>query len=272
MSRQGRRPTVGGGSSEVVSIGVGGSHRPDYPGIACGQVAAARRELGMDIPAFTRLINELTDWDAMPETVARWERDRIPPTDVWLAVTDTARLSPGTGLTAPLLAGVPPAFPPGHLAGHWLTAYQFSHGEAIHHHADIAHVTVGTDGRVRAVNHPPEPRSEGRERPFRNVIDAVLAGRHLTGQWQNTSDTRYHGSLNLAVLPGEVVMRGGYMGVASDIDVSTGTWRWVRLDLAATDSELAVATLRDPTELHDLVMAHNQYGEPLTLADVTEER
>ena len=29
------------------------------------------------------------------------------------------------------------------------------------------------------VNHPPEPRTQGRANPFRNQIEAELAGRHL---------------------------------------------------------------------------------------------
>ena len=59
-------------------------------------------------------------------------------------------------------------------------------------------------------------------RPFRNEIDAELAGRHLIGEWRNTSDTRYYGTMQLAVLPGEIVMEGYYAGVGSDVEVSTG--------------------------------------------------
>ena len=122
------------------------------------------------------------------------------------------------------------------------------------------------------MNHPPEPRSEGRGRPFRNEIEAALAGRHLIGEWQNTSDTRYCGSLQLAVLPGEVVMQGYYTGVGSDIEVSTGLWKWVRLDPdTIPDTGLAGVTLRDPAELYDLVMSHSQIDVPLTLADIREE-
>lgn len=108
-----------------------------------------------------------------------------------------------------------------------------------------------------------EPGARGDE------ITAVLAGRHLIGEWANTSDTRYFGTLQLAVLPGEIVMRGGYYGVASDIEVSSGSWTWVRLDLGPVPP--VGFALREPRELYDLVTTHSQYGEPLTLADVREE-
>ena len=161
---------MSGGSAEVVSIGVGGTRRPDYSRIACGQVAAARRKLGLDREDFARHIRELTGWDVLPETIAAWEDDVTPPGDVVLACADDAQGAPA--LASPLLAAVPPAFPAEALAGPWVTCYQFTHAGKTHHHADIAHVTAESDSRIRAVNHPPEPRSEGRRRPFRNEIDA----------------------------------------------------------------------------------------------------
>ena len=261
---------MGGGSAEVVSIGLGGSRRPDYSRIVCGQLAAARRHLGMDIPDFTRLINDLTGWDAMPETVAHWENDKIPPADVVAAAADAAQIAPGTAYAPSLLAAIPAGFDAETLAGPWVTSYQFSHRGTPHHHADIAHVTAESGSRIRAVNYPPEPRSEGRARSFRNEIEADLAGRHLIGQWQNLSDTRYYGAVQLAVLPGETVMHGWFSGVGSDVEVSNGYWKWVRL-APGPDADLAAIVLRNPAELFDLVMAHNQYGEPLTLAVVTEE-
>ena len=266
MSRQRRRPAVGGSNTGVVSIGVGGNHRPDYSRIACGQIAAARHKLGMDLEDFARHIREATGWDMLPEAIAAWEDDVLPPGDVVLACLAVTQGIPA--LVLPLLAEIPPAFPPEALAGPWLTCYQFSHAGKPQHHADIARITVSADGRVRAANHPPEPRSEGRPRSFRNEIDAALVGRHLIGEWMNISDTRYYGTMQLAVLPGEIVMEGWYAGVGSDVEVSTGFWRWVRLD---ADEGLAGITLREPSGLYDLVMSHSQYGAPLTLADVREE-
>lgn len=270
MSRQRRRPAVGGGSAEVVSIGAGGNHRPDYSRLACGQVGAARRQLGMDRDDFARWIFEHTGWDVIPETVTAWEDDVVPPGDVVIACTAAAQGLPI--LAGPMTDGRPPAFPAEALAGAWVTSYQFSHAGQPRYHADIAHVTIGPDGRVQVVNHPPEPRSEGRERPFRNEISARLAGRHLVGEWMNTSDTRYHGVIELAVLPGEIVMSGGYMGVGSDVEVSMGSWKWVRVDPGSIpDTGLGGVVLRDPAAVHDLVMSYSEYGEPLALADVREE-
>lgn len=268
MSSRNDRPAVGGGSAEVVSIGAGGSYRPDYTRLACGQVAAARRLLGMDREQFSRHVRDLTGWDVLPGAIAAWEADETPPGDLVMACLSVTQGAPE--VKASLLATVPPAFPVSALAGAWVTSYEFTHGGAQHHHADIAHITAEPAGRVRAVNHPPEPRSEGRLRSFRNEITAQLAGRHLVGEWQNTSDLRYCGALHLAVLPGEAVMQGWYTGVGSDIEVSRGLWRWVRLD-PGPDGDLAAIKLRDPAELHDLVMTHTQIDVPLTLAAVKED-
>ena len=266
MTGRRQRPAVSGSRAEVVSIG---TRRPDYSAIACGQVAATRRALGLDHAGFAALIGDMLGWDVMPEHVAAWEDDSVPTGDVLLACSVAAG---GKALDVPLLAAVPPAFPAAALAGLWVTVYRFSHDASPRYHADIARVTAVAEDRVRAVNHPPEPRSEGRARAFLNEIEAALAGRHLIGEWLNTSDTRYCGSLQLAVLPCEIVMQGYYTGVGSDIEVSTGLWKWVRLDPdSIPDTGLPGVALRDPAELYDLVMSHSQIDVPLTLADVTDE-
>lgn len=266
MSGRGQRPAVGG-KATVVSIG---TRRPDYSSLACGQVATARRTLALDYAEFARLLEDMLGWDILPEHIAAWEDDVTPPGDVLLACSVAAQ---GTsGLAVPLLTAVPPGFPAEALAGAWVTVYQFAHAGRPHCHADIAHVAAESGSRIRAANHPPQPRSEGRVRAFRNEIEAALAGRHLIGEWQNTSDTRYCGSMQLAVLPGEIVMHGYYTGVGSDIEVSTGFWKWVRLDPdTIPDTGLTGVALRDPADLYELVMSHSQIDVPLSLADVREE-
>jgi len=264
VSRQRQRPAVGGGNAEVVSIGLGVNREPDWLSIACGHVAAARLALDLSRAEFAEYIRERTKWDVIPETITAWETDEDPPGDLVVFCQAMTQSLPAT--SARLLDGVPPAFPAEVLAGTWVTSYQFMHAGQPHYHADIAHVVVGPGNRIRAANHPPEPRSEGRGRAFRNEIEAELRHRHLVGVWMNTSDTRYFGSLTLAVLQGETVMEGMYSGVASDVEVSGSLWRWVRLDTGPIPA--AGFTLRDPHELHDLVMAHSEYGAPLTLADV----
>jgi hypothetical protein len=175
-----------------------------------------------------------------------------------------------------VLGSVPHGFLADVLNGHWVTCYQFHHGgldDAPQHHADIARITAESDRRIRAVNHPPEPRTEGRANPFRNEIEAELVGRHILGHWKNTSDTRYFGSVHLAVLPGEMVMDGYYTGVGSDIDVSVARWKWVRLDSTSIDdADMPGVILREPSALYDLVMNRTQFDAPLALADVKEER
>ena len=261
--RQGVAAPGSAARADVVSIGAHPGYHPDYARLAGVPVAAAREALGYTPEQFADYLSGILGWAVRPYAVKRWEAGDAPPGDVMLACGTQAAPA------AALLAAVPPAFPVEALAGPWVTCYQFSHGGEAKFHADIAHVTIGPDSRIRAVNHPPEPRSEGRARPFRNEIDAALAGRHLIGEWQNISDTRYFGTLQLAVLPGEIVMEGWYAGVGSDIEVSTGFWKWVRLDPGLVPP--AGFALRDPHELYDLVMKHSQYGAPLTLADVREE-
>ena len=253
-------------SSGVVSIRAHAGYRPDYSTLASAQVTAARQKLGLTHAEFADHLSDALGWPVYESAVKRWETTKAPPGDALLACAATLQGVPSPAV--PLLAAVPPAFPAETLTGPWVTCYQFSHDGKQRYHADVAHVAVTPDGHIRAVNHPPEPRSEGRPRSFRNEIDAALAGRHLVGEWRNTSDTRYYGALQLAVLPGEIVMEGYFAGVGSDVEVSTGFWRWVRLD---PDAGLAEITLREPSDLHDLVMSHSQYGAPLTLADVRGE-
>jgi len=209
----------------------------------------------------------------MPGTVARWEEGAaVPPGDVLLAADAVTGDGPDARAAGHLLELVPHSFPAEALAGPWVTCYQFGHGGEVHCHADIAWITAESGRHIRAANHQPEPRSEGRASPFRNEIEAQLAGRHLAGQWRNTSDTRYFGSLQLAVLPGETVMEGYYTGVGSDIQVSTGCWKWVRLEPdSIADTGLAAVILREPAAIYDLVMSRSQNDAPLTLSDVRED-
>jgi hypothetical protein len=170
-----------------------------------------------------------------------------------------------------LLDAVPPSFAVDAIAGHWVTCYQFDHGGAVQHHADIACVT-GSGRWVKATNHPPAPRSGDRAIPFCNQVEARIASRHLIGGWKNTSDTRYFGGVQLAVLPGETVMEGYYTGFASDVAVSMNYWRWVRLESeSVARADLGAVVLREPSALYDLVVNHSQTAAPLTLADVREE-
>jgi hypothetical protein len=259
---------VGDGSAEVVSIGVGGTRHIDYSRQACVQVTAARLKLGMDYEEFSGFILRETKRDMLPETIEAWEGGSRPPSDVVMACFAVTQGLPA--LDVPLLADVPPQFPAGLLAGPWVTVYEFPSMGVARRHADIATITAVGTGRIRAANHPPEPRSEGRSVGFRNEIVADLHGRHLLGCYMNTSDRRYHGVVQLAVHSGETVMEGIYGGVGSDVEVSDGRWKWVRLD--AGPAEVTGIVLRDPVELYELVMSRDRNDAPLMLADIGEER
>jgi transcriptional regulator with XRE-family HTH domain len=271
MTPRRRRPGVGGpgGSAEIVSIAAHASYRPGYKKLASAKVLAGREALGMSHEEFAGYLAVVLGWNVTPEAVGHWERGSTPPTDVALACDAAAGLDAieALGQETALLDTVPHGFATEALAGTWVTAYQFAHAGSHHHHADVAHITAEGERQVRAVNHPPEPRTQGRSSPFRNEIEARLFGRHLIGTWRNTSDTRYFGSLHLAVLPGETVMEGHYTGLASDIQVSGGWWRWVRLG----SGDLSGVTLREPCALYELVMTRTQDDPPLTADDIREE-
>jgi hypothetical protein len=83
------------------------------------------------------------------------------------------------------------------------------------------------------------------------------------------SDTRYFGSLHLAVLAGEAVMQGYYTGFLSDIEVDAMRWKWVRLDAVTLSGvELAGVVLKEPDVIYD-VLEHS--AEPLALSAIVEQ-
>lgn len=259
--------TTGTPHSEVVSITGRNAYRPNFKGIVAEQIRAARHKSGKSPAEFAAYLSDLTGRKITERMLAEYEKRGTFTADVLSAAT-----ADGAGLL-PELAGdsldqVPHGFPAAQLAGDWVTSYEFSHDGRPHHHADIAHVTVTAGGLLRASNHPPEPRTEGRARPFRNEITGRLAGRHLVGTWRNTSDARYFGSVHLAVRAGEVLMDGWYTGLASDVEISLNRWRWVRLDSGELPADaLARLVLHDPAAVYESVMSH-QFDAPMALDDI----
>jgi hypothetical protein len=240
------------------------------------EATALRRALRMTEPRFATVLRvskrTVSNWSSQPHTVPRSDAQEqldelfaTAPPDVKLRFA--GQIDGTMPPPAALLGQVPQSFPAKSLSGQWVTAYQFTHGDQIMHHADIAHLEADDDGQIRARNQSPEPRTEGRATPFHNEIEARLFSRHLIGTWKNTSDARYFGVIHLAVLPGELVMDGFYTGYGSDISVSTDRWRWVRLGAEELDS----AVLKEPSVVYDAVMRHSQDAAPLTLADIAEE-
>ena len=169
-----------------------------------------------------------------------------------------------------LLVSVPHSFSADILGGFWVTCYQFNSHRGIQCHADITQLTPQSDRRVTAKNYPPAPRTQGQTTSFRNEIEAQLANRHLIGHWKNVSDTRYFGSVHLAVLPGETVMDGYYTGFSNDIQVDAMRWKWVRLDPTSLSSvNLQEVTLSDPDVIHAL-LENSANDVPLDLAAIVE--
>jgi len=261
--------------SEVIELRGRRGYHPDLTTIACRRMADARRRSGLTVDDFADALSDSLDWDVTPQTVRAWETTTSPPGDVLLAADLAAGAKPPDVGTDDLLSSPGPSLLADTLAGMWLTTYQFTPGRdsgpSVKVHVDIAHVAAAPSGRhIIARNYPPDPRTESRAVPFRNEIRAELVTRHLVGQWKNTSDARYFGSLHLAALPGETVMDGYYTGLASDVEVIFGRWRWIRLDLGDEPVDLGAVTLRDPQDLHAIVMNHTRYDRPLSLAAVME--
>lgn len=170
-----------------------------------------------------------------------------------------------------LLTSVPHSFSADILGGFWATCYQFDSDRGVRCHADITQLVPQSDRWVTAKNYPPDPRTQGQASPFRNDIEAQLVNRHLVGHWKNISDTRYFGSLHLAVLPGETVMDGYYTGFSSDIRVDAMRWKWVRIDPASLSSvDLQKITIKDPEMIYEL-LENSANDVPLDLAAIVEE-
>ena len=107
--------------------------------------------------------------------------------------------------------------------------------------------------------------------PFRNEIDFELANRHLLGHWKNLSDTRYFGTIHLAVLPNENVLEGYYTAFASDVSVASGPWKWVRINPATIKgTDLSKMVFRKPAEIGALLAAHKNSQGALRLVDIVE--
>ena len=170
-----------------------------------------------------------------------------------------------------VLASMPPLVPPVKLAGLWVTAYTFHSSAGPAHHADLSQVVAEPPRRVRATNYA--QRTEGHVAAFGNQIEAEVVNRHLIGQWRNDTDTRYFGTIHLAILPGESVMEGHYTSLANDVTTSVGHWKWVRLKpLANPPNDLNALSLLSPPAVYKILEGHKQSDGPLSLDAVLEKK
>jgi transcriptional regulator with XRE-family HTH domain len=88
----------------VVSIRSHAGYRPDFKGLASGQILAAREKLGLSHAEFADYLGQMLGWIVTAEAVERWEHGAIPPGDVLLASAAAAQELPGDILTLPLSA------------------------------------------------------------------------------------------------------------------------------------------------------------------------
>lgn len=261
-------------TGKVVDLRTRSGYQPDFEALARRRFLAARRALDVSTAEFAAMLTPLVGWPVSAETVEAWETDSVPPGDVLVAVGTVSRTEQlsGAQFIGSVLGSVPESFSAEGLCGYWVTCFRFGPGPTRKKHVDIALISMESDRLMRISNHPPAPRSEGRASPFCNELEAQMANRHLVGHWKNSNDTRYFGGFHLAVLPGETVMEGYYTGFGSDIEVSTGPWKWARLGVdSVASADLSKVVLRDPAVLGALVEDHTPYDSPLTLADIEEE-
>jgi hypothetical protein len=260
--------------TEVVDLRTRSTYQPDYGTIARQRILSARRALDLSAADFASMLTPRVGWPVSAEVVEAWETNSVPPGDVLMAANSATATTPASGeqLIGNVLGLIPPSFSAEMLSGYWVTSFTFSSGSTQRRHVDVAQITAESDRFMVISNHPPAPRSEGRASPFCNDLEAQLSNRHLVGHWKNSNDTRYFGTFHLAVLSGETVMAGYYTGFGSDIEVSTGPWKWVRLDADSTaGADLSKVRLRDPVELGALIEDHSQYDPALMLADIEQE-
>lgn len=261
--------------TKVVDLRTRTGYQADFAALARRRLTASRRALELSSAEFAAMLTPLIGWPVSGEAVDAWETDSVPPGDVLVAadtVSSTGHRSGGEQLIGGILSEIPQSFAPEALCGVWVTCFRFGPGATRKAHVDIAQIGMESDRLLRISNHPPAPRSQGRAFPFCNDLEAQMANRHLVGHWKNSNDTRYFGTFQLAVLPGETVMAGHYTGFDSDVQVSIGPWKWVRLDPGSiTDTDLSTVRLRDPTALGEQIENHSQYDAPLTLAEIEGE-
>jgi hypothetical protein len=69
----------------VVDMRARRGYRPDVVSLACGRVAAARRQAGLPVPAFAAVLGQLLGWRPAPDMVRAWEAGVPPPGQVVIA-------------------------------------------------------------------------------------------------------------------------------------------------------------------------------------------
>ncbi|GAB4993513.1 hypothetical protein MAHJHV61_50600 [Mycobacterium avium subsp. hominissuis] len=188
--------------------------------------------------------------------------------DLFSSRTDRRSRAAAAGRPA-LLAPIAATITAEELAGLWVTAYAYLDRR----HADLSVVTVAGADAVTVRNWPPEPRLEGATVGYRNEIEASVVGRQLVGTWRNCVDRYYYGTVHVAAHPGASMLEGYYTSIVNDIDISSGRWRWVRIDpRSAAGTELSRVELQEPAIVHDVVMNRDPNSGSMRLDDVVQGR
>lgn len=220
-------------SAGVVSIGSHAAYRPDFRGLASGQVKVARERLHLDHDGFAAYLGRLLGWQVMPATVARWEDGAVPPGDVLIAAAVAADERYGLDADQALGIGDGPWIPladpqaaQGPLTGIWLSRYEFvssSRGNqtfASEHYVVL--IQYGSNLQVRSL----PATASGRV-----AMDLTVNGQVVTGTWTEQTDpdghyggSTYHGAIQMLIGATADRMSGRWVGYGRDFDVNTGAW------------------------------------------------
>lgn len=76
---------TGDDSGDVVQLHTRRGFRPDMAGLARGQVAGARKRLGLSTSEFAEVLRPVLGWTPSPEVLESWESSVVPPGDVVIA-------------------------------------------------------------------------------------------------------------------------------------------------------------------------------------------
>jgi hypothetical protein len=230
-------------AGDVVSIRSRTAYRPDFRGLASGQVRAARKKLRLDLDAFAEYLGGILGWTVMPGVVARWEDgDGVPPGDVLLAAAAAADERYGLDRDqamgtdgGPWIPLPDPKAAQGPLTGIWRSTYEYVSsgrgGKSFSSEHYLVLIQYGTKLQARSL---PESATS------RLAMDLTVNGQVVTGAWTEQTEPDgyyqgavYHGAIQMLLEPTGRKMTGKWVGFGRDFDVNTGAWR---LELVSSDT------------------------------------
>lgn len=229
-------------TSGVVSIGSRAGYRPDFRGLASGQVRAAREKLNLDHESFAAYLGALVGWTVMTDVVIRWEEGALPPGDIVLAAAMAADERYGLDREEAMGIGKGPWIPladpeatQGPLSGIWRSTYTYESsgrgGQVFTSEHYVILIQYGSRIQVRSL---PDTA------PSRVMMDLAVNGQVVTGTWSEQTNPDgyyggavYSGALQMLLAATGNKMSGQWVGYGRDFDVNNGPWSLRRVAASA---------------------------------------